>query len=76
MLDEELVEGLAEQGLHSAALHDAEQAQLAVAGDGDAAGAAVAGGAGRGGSPGFESALEAGGEVDGEGGLAGLGARS
>ena len=45
MLAEEFVEGLAEQGLDSAILHDAEQAQLAVdgrgkvAGDGDAAGA-------------------------------------
>ena len=51
---EEFVEGLAEQGLDRAVLHDAEQAQLAVdgrgkvAGDGDAAGAAVPGRAGRG----------------------------
>ena len=51
---EEFVEGLSEQGLDSAVLHDAEQAQLAVdsrgkvAGDGDGAGAAVPGMAGRG----------------------------
>ena len=55
MLAEEFVEGLAEQGLDRAVLHDAEQAQLAVdgrgkvAGDGDAAEAAVPGRAGRGG---------------------------
>ena len=55
MLAEEFVEGLSEQGLDSAVLHDAEQPQLAVdsrgkvAGDGDGAGAAVPGMAGRGG---------------------------
>ena len=54
MLAEEFVEGLAEQGLDSAVLHDAEQAQLAVdsrgkvAGDGDGAGVSVPGMAGRG----------------------------
>ena len=55
VLAEELVEGLAEQGLERPALGDADQAQLAVdgrgkvAGDGDGAGPAVPGRAGRGG---------------------------
>ena len=55
VLAEEFVEGLTEQGLDRAVLHDAEQAQLAVdsrgkvAGDGAGAGAAVPGMAGRGG---------------------------
>ena len=53
VLAEEFVEGLSEQGLDSAVLHDAEQAQLAVhsrgkvAGDGDGAGSGGAGGLSR-----------------------------